>query len=169
PASAGRPRPVHQTLRTAQLELRPPYRANRKLPALEITALLAQEEDPPEGIEPVQWLLLTNLPVQNAQHAVEKVEWYLCRWQIEVYFRILKSGCKVEQLQLQERDRLEVALALYMIVAWRVLYLIMMGRTAPDLSCEAAFAPEEWKALYIVTQRKKPPCQPPSLGEILVL
>ena len=94
----------------------------------------------PEGMEPVEWLLLTNLPVQSAKEAQEKVQWYVCRWQIEVYFRILKSGCKVEELQLQERDRLEVALALYMIVAWRVLYLIMLGRTLPELSCEVVLA-----------------------------
>jgi len=170
PASVKGPqRHVVQTLRAARLLLKPPYRRGKKLSEAEVTAILAWEEAPAEGIEPIQWLLLTNLIVNSAEEAREKVQWYVCRWQIEIYFRILKSGCKVEQLQLQERDRLEVALALYMIVAWRVLYLIMMGRTAPDLSCEAAFAPEEWRALYIVTQRKKPPRQPPSLGEILVL
>ena len=65
--------------------------------------------------------------------------------------------------------RLEVALALYMIVAWRVLYLIMLGRTLPELSCEAVLGSEEWKAVYLVTQRKKPPSQPPALQEMLVL
>jgi len=134
-----------------------------------VTAILAREEKPTKGMEPIEWLLLTNLLVSTAEEAQEKVQWYVCRWQIEVYFRILKSGCKVEQMQLQERDRLEVALALYMIVAWRVLYLIMMGRTVPELSCETAFAPEEWRALYIVLERKKPPRRAPSLGEILVM
>lgn len=162
-------RSVVQTLRTAVLKLRPPYRSDKKLPAVEVTAILAWEEEPPEGVEPIEWLLLTNLSVQSAEEAREKVQWYVCRWQIEVYFRILKSGCKVEELQLQERDRLEVALALYMIVAWRVLYLIMLGRTTPELSCEAVLAPEEWKAVYLVTQKKKPPQQPPPLQEMLCL
>lgn len=162
-------RHVVQTLRAVRLQLRPPYRPDKKLAAVEITAILACEEAPPEGVEPIEWVLLTNLPVTNAEEAREKVQWYLCRWQIEVYFRILKSGCRVEQLQLQERDRLEIALALYMIVAWRVLYLSMLGRTVPELSCEIVLAPEEWKAVYLVTQRKKPPLRPPSLGEIIVL
>lgn len=162
-------RRVVQTLRTARVKLRPPYRPDKKLPVLEVTAILAREEEPPAGVEPVEWLLLTNLPVQSAQEAQEKVQWYLCRWQIEIYFRILKSGCKVEDLQLQERDRLEVALALYMIVAWRVLFLLMLGRTTPEISCEVALAPEEWKAVYLVTQKKKPPHQPPWLQEMLVM
>ena len=136
---------------------------------MEVTAILAWEETPPEGVEPIEWLLLTNLEIPSAQDAREKVQWYVCRWQIEVYFRILKSGCRVEELQLQERDRLEVALALYMIIAWRVLYLIMLGRTLPEISCEAVLAPEEWKAVYLVTQKKKPPSQPPALQEMLVL
>src|SRR5689334_20116948 len=162
-------RRVVQSLRAARVQLRPPYRPDRKLPVVEVTAILASEQEPPEGVEPVEWLLLTNLPVTCAEEAEQKVQWYVCRWQIEIYFRILKSGCKVEQLQLQERDRLEVALALYMIVAWRVLYLLMLGRTVPDLCCEVVLAAEEWKAVYLVTQRKPPPAQPPCLGEILVL
>jgi len=170
PASAQRAkRHVVQTLRVARLKLRPPYRPDKKLPVVEVTAILAWEETPPEGVEPIEWLLLTNLEIPSAQDAREKVQWYVCRWQIEVYFRILKSGCRVEELQLQERDRLEVALALYMIIAWRVLYLIMLGRTLPEISCEAVLAPEEWKAVYLVTQKKKPPSQPPALQEMLVL
>ena len=170
PASAQRAqRHVVQTLRVARLKLRPPYRPDKKLPVVEVTAILACEEAPPEGVEPIEWLLLTNLDVENAEQAQEKVQWYVCRWQIEIYFRILKSGCRVEELQLQERDRLEVALALYMIVAWRVLYLTMLGRTVPGLSCEVVLAPAEWKAVYLVIQRKKPPTQPPLLQEALVL
>lgn len=170
PGNAQRtPRHVVQTLRAARVKLRPPYRPDKKLPVVEVTAILAWEEDPPEGTEPIEWLLLTNLAVADAEQAEEKVQWYVCRWQIEIYFRILKSGCRVEELQLQERDRLEVALALYMIVAWRVLYLIMLGRTLPEISCEVVLAPEEWKAVYLVTQKKVPPSQPPPLQQMLVL
>ena len=169
PANAQRAqRNVVQTLRAARLKLRPPYRPDKKLPVVEVTAILAWEEDPPKGVEPIEWLLLTNLVVTTAEEAQEKVQWYICRWQIEVYFRILKSGCRVEELQLQERDRLEVALALYMIIAWRVLYLIMLGRTLPEISCEVVLASEEWKAVYLVTQKKKPPAQPPPLQEMLI-
>lgn len=170
PAGRGRsPRRVVQSLRAARVLLRAPYRPDKKLAPVEVTAILAREDNPPEGEEPIEWLLLSNLPVESFEEASEKVQWYLCRWQIEVFFRILKSGCKVEQLQLQTRERIEAALAVYLIVAWRVLYLTRLGRTVPDLSCEVAFAPQEWRAVYIVTQRQKPPLQPPRLREILTL
>lgn len=162
-------RRVVQTLRSVRVRLAPPYRCDQVFESVEVTALLAREETAPEGVEPIQWLLLTNLPVETLEAGREKMQWYLCRWQIEVYFRVLKSGCKVEQLQLQSRDRLESALALYLIVAWRVLYLVMLGRNCPDLPCSVVFAKEEWEAVYLVTQRKKPPRQPPSLGELLLL
>jgi hypothetical protein len=170
PAGRGRsPRRVVQSLRAARVRLRAPYRPDKKLEAVEVTAILAREDNPPAGEDPIEWLLLSNLPVESFQDAHEKVQWYLCRWQIEVFFRILKSGCQVEQLQLQSRERLEVALALYLIVAWRVLYLTRLGRTVPDLSCEVAFSPQEWKAVYLVTKRQKPPSQPPRLQEVLIL
>lgn len=162
-------RRVVQTLRSVRVRLAPPYRCDQVLSAVEVTALLAREEAPPEGVEPIQWLLLTNLPVETLEAGREKMQWYLCRWQVEVYFRVLKSGCKVEQLQLQTRERLEAALSVYLIVAWRVLYLMMLGRNCSDLPCNAVFATEEWEAVYLVTQRKRPPRQPPPLGEILVL
>jgi Transposase Tn5 dimerisation domain len=88
---------------------------------------------------------------------------------LEVYFHILKNGCKVEDLQLQSRERIEVALALYLIVAWRVLYLTRLGRTVPDLCCEVAFSPQEWQAAYLVSKRQRPPSKPPRLQEILTL
>jgi Transposase Tn5 dimerisation domain/Transposase DNA-binding len=170
PPGRGRcPRRVVQSLRAARVLLRAPYRPDKKLTPVEVTAILAREENPPEGEDCIEWLLLSNLLVESFEEACEKVQWYLSRWQIEVFFRILKSGCKVEQLQLQSRERIEVALALYLIVAWRVLYQTRLGRTVPDLSCEVAFAPQEWRAVYLVSKRKQPPSQPPSLHEILTL
>jgi hypothetical protein len=170
PAGRGRSaRRVEQSLRALRVLLRPPYRPDKKLAPVEVTAILAREDNPPPGEEPIEWLLLSNLPVESFEDAYEKVQWYLCRWQIEVFFRILKSGCKVEQLQLQSRERIEVALALYLIVAWRVLYLTRLGRVVPDLSCEVAFSLQEWQAIYIVSKRQKPPLEPPRLLEVLTL
>ena len=113
PKSATRKaRHVRQSLRAARVTLKAPYRNDRALPDLEVSAILAQEDNPPKGTEPVQWLLLTSLPVDSFEPAVEKLAWYLCRWEIEIFFRILKSGCTVEQLQLETVERLETALAL---------------------------------------------------------
>lgn len=149
------------------MTLKAPARPDRTLPEVSVTALLASEINPPPGEAPLRWLLLTNLPVENAAQALEKLSWYLCRWQVEVYFKILKSGCKIEALQLETRERLEPALAFYMIIAWRVLFLTHLGRDCPELPCDAVFAEEEWQAVYLVTQRQPPPTEPPTLDTMV--
>ena len=168
PGSNGRTaRTVHQQLKTVRVTLKAPYRPDRQLPDVEVTALLATEPHPPAGEEPVEWLLLTNLPVDTPEQAVEKLQWYLCRWQIEIFFRILKSGCRIEELQLEKLERLEPALAFYMIVAWRVLFLTMLGRECPEMPCDVVFDAAEWQAVYLVTQRQPPPDTPPSLDRMV--
>ena len=168
PASNGRPaRTVHQQIKAVRVTLKAPSRPDRTLAEVTVTALLAFEPNPPAGEDPLVWVLLTNLPVETPQQAIEKLAWYLCRWQIEVYFKVFKSGCRVEQLQLEKRERLEPALAFYMIIAWRVLYLTMLGRECPQMPCDTVFADEEWRAVYLVTQRQAPPDAPPSLDTMV--
>ncbi len=168
PASGGRPaRPVEQQIKVVRITLKAPSRPDRTLPDITVTALLATEANPPAGEDPLDWLLLTNLLVETPEQAVEKLQWYLCRWQIEIYFKVLKSGCRIEELQLEKRERLEPALAFYMIIAWRVLYLTMLGRECPEMPCNTVFADEEWQAVYLVTQRKPPPDEPPSLDTMV--
>ena len=168
PASNGRrARTVHQQIKVVRVTLKAPSRADRTLPDITVTALLATEAQPPGDEEPLDWLLLTNLPVETPEQAIEKLSWYLCRWQIEVYFKVLKSGCRVEQLQLEKRARLDPALAFYMIIAWRVLFLTMLRRDCSEMPCDTVFADEEWKAVYLVTQRKPPPSEPPSLDTMV--
>ena len=97
PASHGaKARTVHQQIRIVRVTLPAPRRPDRTLPEVEITALLASEPQPPTGEAPVEWLLLTNLPADTPAQALEKLQWYRCPWQIAVYFRILKSGCRIE-------------------------------------------------------------------------
>ena len=79
------------------MTLTAPHRPDRRLSDVSVTALLATEVDPPADDDPVEWLWLTNLPVDTPEQAREKIAWYLCRWAIEVFFKILKSGCKIEQ------------------------------------------------------------------------
>jgi len=168
PASSGRrARTVHQQIKVVQVTLKAPSRPDRTLSDVTVTALLATEPQPPANEDPLDWLLLTNLTVDTPEQAIEKLSWYLCRWQIEVYFKVLKSGCRIEQLQLETRERLEPALAFYMIIAWRVLYLTMLGRDCPEMPCDTVFADEEWQAIYLVTQRQPPPEQPPSLDTMV--
>ena len=124
-----KPRPCTLTLRWTSVELQPPvYHPNRReLEPMVVNVLLAQEENPPPREKPVKWLLLTTLPVTNLDQAVQCLEWYTARWLIERYHYTLKSGCRLEQLQLEQADRIEKALATYAIVAWRLLWLTYAG------------------------------------------
>jgi hypothetical protein len=152
-------------VRYAQVELRPPKRKGQ-MPPVRMWAVLAQEVDAPAGIEPVEWMLLSSLPVESFESALEKLRWYAGRWGIEVFHRVLKSGCKIESRQLAGADRLEACLAIDLVVAWRIYHLTKLGRETPDVPCTVYFGEHEWKALVAyVTQNPKPPAQPPSLRE----
>ena len=161
-----RGRRITQSLRALRVILLAPDGHAQRDP-VEVTAILAREENPAPGQTPIEWLLLTNLPVQTLEQAQQKLSWYLCRWQIEIYFRVLKSGCKIEEMQLEKLQRLEPALALYRLIAWRVLYLTMIGRDCPELPASLLFADEEWRALYLVATHRLPPDTPPSINEII--
>lgn len=169
-ASASAPlrrgRRITQSLRALRVTLRSPDE-HATLAPVQVSAILAREENPAPGQTPIEWLLLTNLPVDTLEQAQQKLSWYLCRWQIEIYFRVLKSGCKVEEMQLEKLQRLEPALALYMLIAWRVLYLTMIGRDCPELPASLVFADEEWRAIYLVATHRPPPDTPPSINEII--
>lgn len=162
PAAPGRAaRRVRQTL----------YRDTVTLPALRkaapevtVTAILAREEQPPAGEKPIVWRLLTNRTAEPLEAVVELIDWYRRRWLVGIFFRIMKSGCRVEALQLGTLERLERALVIYLIIAWRILHLVTWGRECPDLPCEVVFDPEEWQAAWIVTHRTPPPDTPPPLG-----
>ena len=160
-------RSILQTIQATRVVLKGPYRQGDRLPDVELTAIRAREKNPPKGEQPLEWVLLTTRAAHTFEQAVEILEWYLCRWQVEIYFRILKSGCKVEELQLERLTRLEPALAFYMMVAWRVLYLTMLGRACPELPCDVVFAEQEWKAVYIVYTKQKPPQPPPTLDSMI--
>jgi hypothetical protein len=166
PAAPGRPsRRVQQTLYLQRVTLP----ARKSAPAVSVTALLAREECPPAGEKAIEWRLLTNRPAATLEDAVELMGWYRCRWLVEIFFRILKSGCRVEALQLSTLERLERALVIYLIIAWRILQLVTWGRDCPDLPCEVVFDAEEWQAAWIVAKRGPPPDTPPTLGEMVRL
>jgi hypothetical protein len=131
-----------------------------------LTVVQAMEHDAPQGDKPVCWRLLTNRLITDLAQASELIDWYRARWEIELYFHIIKTGCQVEQLQLETIERVERALALYLMVAWRIHYLMRLGRDYPDLDCEMVFDTDEWKAAYLLA-KKKPPATPPTLNEVM--
>jgi hypothetical protein len=152
-------------VRATAVTLRQP-RAKRELAPVRLWAVHAREPSPPAGAEPLEWMLLTTVEVKDKDDACERLEWYERRWGIEVYHRILKSGCRVEARQLENTHRLRNSLAIDMIVAWRIQYLTMLGREAPDVPCTVYFTDAEWKALATFTAGvKTPPRAPPTLNE----
>jgi hypothetical protein len=148
---------------------RAPWRPDGKLPSVPVTVVRACEVNPPTGEEPIEWLLLSNLPARTCVEAERVLDGYTHRWLIEVYFRVLKSGCGVEKLQLETAERMQNALTVYQVVAWRVLLLTMLGRSTPNVSCETVLAEAEWKAVYVVVLQKKAPKIPPLLGVMVRL
>lgn len=156
-------------VRAGKVTLRPPWRPDRKLPAVTVNAVLVREVNPPPGEEPVEWLLLTSLPVDTIEQVAQVVQYYCARWMIEVFFRVLKSGCHVQERRFEHIDRLLTCLAVYLISAWRTLYVCRLGRSCPDIDCEAVFEPAEWKSVWKVVHREDPPSDPPSLGVMVRL
>jgi hypothetical protein len=154
-------------VRAACVTLRAPWRPDRKLPSISVNAVLVREIDPPAGEAPVEWLLLTSLPIDDAEQVRCVIQYYCVRWLIEVFFRTLKSGCRVEQRRFETLDRLLPCVAVYLIVTWRTLYVCRLGRSCPDISCEAVFEPAEWKSVYRVVRGRRPPATPPRLAEMV--
>ena len=156
-------------VRAVTVTLRAPERAAGQSADVTVNAVLVSEEDPPEGDVPVEWLLLTSLPIDTVDQVRLVVQYYSTRWMVEVLFRVLKSGCRVEDRRFEEVERLLPCLAVYLIVAWRVLFLCRLGRSCPEMSCEAVFEPAEWKSVYVVVRREPPPKVAPGLREMIRL
>ena len=154
-------------LRFCPLTLCPPkHRKREGLPEVALWAVQVREVDPPTDVKPVEWLLLTTVAVDTVDDAIERVAWYACRWGIEVWHRILKSGCHIEARQLATGERLQRCLTLYSVIAWRVFYATMLARAVPDMPCDVLLEIDEWQALYCAIHHcPTPPESPPSLGQ----
>jgi hypothetical protein len=152
------------TLRHAAVAIAPPQRSTEA--PIQLWAVHLLEETPAADVtEPVDWMLLTTVPVANEEDAKTRVQWYASRWGIEVYHRTLKSGCRIRDRQLGTADRLQACLGIDMVVAWRIYHLTMLGRETPDVPCTAFFNDIEWQTLCcFATQQPVPPEQPPTLS-----
>jgi len=133
---------------------------------LALTCLVAREIKAPEGLKPIEWRLLTNRTVDTLDALIELIDWYRCRWMIETFFDVLKNGCRVETLQLGSYAKLELALAVYMVVAWRLTHMVRLGRTHPELNASTLFTADECAGAYLLA--KKPiPKTPPTIRDII--
>ena len=132
-------------------------------------SVLIRESNPPPNEPPIEWILVTSLPIDSLEAVQLVVQYYAIRWMIEIFFRVLKSGCRVEKRLFEHVDRSLRSLAIYLIISWRTLYVCRLGRETPDVSCEVVFEPEEWKAVYHFVKRMAPPTTPPKLIEMIKL
>ena len=161
--------------RTAQVEIRaltvlvkPPH-ARPHLPPVTLNVVLAEEVNGPGDGTDVSWLLLTSLPIGTIEEVLKVIDYYVARWVAEIFFRMWKTGCRIEEIQLETLARLKNCLAMYAIVAWRVLYLTYLNRTCPTLPCETVFTKSEWKSVWLVVAKKPLPSKPPDLAEMMRL
>lgn len=162
--------------RMAKLEIRacaltlsaPRNGSGRGLPALALWGVWAYEPRPPAGVEPLDWKLLTTVPVTCAQDALERLDWYAARWGIEQWHRVLKSGCRIEQRQLESFERLQRLLTVYAVIAWRILYATILARLVPEMACTAILNDDEWQALCCRIHRTPlPPATAPPLRQAI--
>jgi hypothetical protein len=156
-------------VRTAALTLAAPRRPDRQLPPVPVNVVLVREINPPAGETPIEWLLLTSLPIDTPQQVRAVVEYYCLRWNIEIFFRTLKGGCRIEQRRFEQVRRVLPAIGLYLIIAWRTLLTVRLGREYPDADCQVLLEPSEWKAVWATVKRKKPPKTPPGLRQMVHL
>ncbi len=161
-------------IRVAEVTIQPPQRRGAHAKAsgctepVTVTLVGATEQSPPGGCESISWVLLTNLPVKNFQSATEKVQWYARRWGIEIWHKVLKSGCKVEDCMLEEAERLKRYLTLFSIIGVRLMHVTYLARAQPDLPATDVFSAEEVEALHIRVTKALPPASPaPTLREMV--
>ena len=135
--------------------------------AVKLNLVHVREETEPEGAERLEWFLLTTLAVQSRQDAERVLEWYRLRWRIEDWHRVLKTGCKVEYLAHRTGERIERAVTINAVIAWRLTAMTLLGRDTPELPPETLFSDIEIAALEdFTTDRKLAP--PDNLGRAVL-
>jgi len=150
-------------------KLNPSTRLGSAMPDIDMHAVYVFEPNPPDGIEPIDWMLLTSLEVNSLEEAYEKVQWYAHRWRIEMFHKVMKSGFRVEKCRLSEAERLIRYLTIMSIVAWRLFAITLLSRTNPDEPCSNIVAEDEWKVLFLkVNKNKKLPKEAPKVSEVVV-
>jgi hypothetical protein len=153
-------------IRAITIELKPP---RNELQAVSQQFVLVREVNGPGDDTDLSWLLMTSLPIESSEDILRVVDYYVARWAIEIYFRALKTGCRVERIQLETLHRVKNCLAFYKIIAWRIIYLTYLNRTTPELPCTAVFDDCEWKPVWKIKKKTPPPKTPPTLGEFIPL
>ena len=170
PRPGQKPRQAECQVYYQRVKLRPPRRRSAKHPKLApvvLWAILIKEMHPPAGLEALEWFLLTTVEITNFEQACQFIESYTCRWVIERFHFVLKSGCEIEKRQFEHRDRLIRFLAVANVIAWRLLWQTYLSRVENDLPCTVVMTESEWKALYnFIHKTALLPQEIPTLGQV---
>ncbi|MCC6264051.1 MAG: IS4 family transposase [Bryobacterales bacterium] len=134
-------------VRYQRLEVFPPVGKQKKYPSLTLTVIHARERNAPSGRPPIDWRLITNLPVRSRAEALEKLSRYAMRWKIETFHKILKSGCRAEETKLRASERIVNLIAVFCILRWRIFWMTMMNRVAPAAPPQIALTEIETRLL----------------------
>jgi len=147
-------------VRAMSIQLRPAhYHADKDPIALWVVHGL--EENPPANTKAVEWFLLTTIDVTSPADAEQCLRWYCLRWRIEDWHRVLKSGCRIEDLAHESAERLRRAIAINFVIAWRIMLMTLLGRETPELPAEILFSDIELRTLRAYAKKKQ--LEPPSL------
>jgi Transposase DNA-binding/Transposase Tn5 dimerisation domain len=141
-----------------RIRLLPPIGKQKNYPPLEVTVIHAYEQGRPKNRKKIDWKLITDLPVLSHKDAVEKLQWYALRWKIELFHKILKSGCRAEHSKLRTAERLVNLISIFCIISWRIFWMTMLNRTAPNASPNTALTATEMRLLdHLVPDKHDPP------------
>jgi hypothetical protein len=144
-------------VRACPVSLKAPATCKKKsLPSITINAVLVSEIDPSKGIEPLHWLLLTTLPIDTEEDIRRIVKIYAKRWSIEIYFKVLKSGCRIDKVRFQDTHSIENYIAFAMIVGWKVMLTTYLPREFPDAPASVLFTEVEWRLAFSRVYEDKP-------------
>jgi hypothetical protein len=166
--SNGDPDEATLEIRYRKIRVLPPIGKQKRYPALNLTVIHAEERGNPKNRKKIDWKLITDLPVQSRKDAIEKLVWYALRWKIEVFHKILKSGCKAEESKLRTAQRLVNLISLFCILSWRVFWMTMLNRSDPDAPPDLALTKAEIGLLdHLMKDRDQRSCRRKTISDYL--
>jgi len=151
-------RTAEVSVRFVKVQLTPPSYCKHK-DSVPVWVVHVREDIPPTGMEPIEWFLLTTIDIKTVDDALNCVKWYCLRWRIEDWHRVLKSGCRIENVAHKTANRIKRAIAINLVIAWRIMLMTLLGRQTPELPPEVLFSDLEIKVLSAYAKKKhyKPP------------
>ena len=169
-ASGKKKQDIEASVRYQQVEILRPSTSKDQYESVELTAIeVKQLGDVGNEADRVCWKLLTTLKIESVADVLQCIKWYTYRWLIERFHYVLKSGTKIEELQLKQAASLQKAISVYSLAAFRIMQLVYESRQHPDTNCEAVLTKAQWKTLYmLINKTNQIPEQPPSLYQAVM-